>query len=358
MEDATLVQNAATNLVLRSMSTNETFPLVGEMLVGREVECAITLDSGHISRYHSKISVSPNGVFIEDLKSTNGTFVNGKKISQRIRIDIGDEISFHKIAFRIVSDESGEADATLMGGSIVDTDKLQPMNNELTPGPTDTNPQLKAVHINTDNATIEAPSEAPAVQEADVAPQPIEEEPTPVREQDAGENTKLLSATDLHRRVNRSQSAQKDVQAGSGARLVITTAPLRGKVYSLENEKMGTEWKIGRDPLSDIFINDKTISGQHAKVSKVPNGYLLTAAAAKNGVIVNGHSQTRLFLSHNDKVQMGRIELVFKNDKAVFKETHDESEELSAQLKTTRRLVIGALATLTVLAMTVLIVAS
>lgn len=323
MEDATLVQKADSQLVLRSLASNESFPLSGEMLVGREVECAITLDSGHISRYHSKISVSPNGIFIEDLKSTNGTYVNGQRITQRTRIGLGDEVSFHRISFRIVSAESGDADATLMGGQFSGTmPKLSA---------TDTNPQIR-----TGNATLEAPAkeQTPAVEPAE-------------------DNTQMLSATQLNRLVDRSKHAQKDIQVGSGARLVMLTAPLRGKVFSLDEAPIGSKWQIGRDPTLDICINDKTISNHHAQLSKVANGYLLSATEAKNGLIVNGRSEDRVFLSHNDKIQMGRMELSFKDDKSAKVKPivmQEEGDAISAQIRNTRRMVLAALVTLIALA--------
>ena len=341
MEDATLVQPASSHLVLRSMNGDGVFPLAGEMLVGREVECDIPLESGHISRYHSKISVSPNGIFIEDLKSTNGTYVNGNRIGNRTRIGVGDEVAFHEIRFRIVSDESGDADATLMGGPVT---SAAPAAAPV-PEPEDTNPHIR------DSITLEAPARPQTRPQPVPATTPVE----PYPEEEVGENTQLLSATHLHRLVDRSQHAQRDVKAGSGARLIVLTAPLRGKVFTLEGAHMGKVWHIGRDNTSDICINDKTISSHHAKLNKVPNGYLLTALEAKNGVIVNGRSEDRVFLSQDDKIQMGRIELSFKEDKGEKVIETDEDDLLSEQIRNTRRLVIGALVTLTVLVGAVLL---
>lgn len=338
MEDATLVQPASSHLVLRSLKNQTAFPLAGEMLVGREVECDIPLKSGHISRYHSKISVSPNGIFIEDLKSTNGTFVNGQRINARTRIGLGDEIRFHDIPFRIVSDESGDEDATLIGEIPEPSLSADAIAAEEF-SESDTNPHIRAA-----NVTLEAPA---------TEPQPVKpKEAVPVPDQqpeESADSTQLLSATHLDRLVSRSKQAQKDVKAGSGARLVVMTAPLRGKVYALEEASVGTQWQIGRDEGSDIQINDKTISGNHARLSKVANGYLLAATEAKNGVLINGKSETRYFLSHGDKIQMGRIELIFKNDKALPEVPVNEDAMLNEQIKNTRRLVIGALITLAVL---------
>ena len=77
---------------------------------------------------------------------------------------------------------------------------------------------------------------------------------------------------------------------------------------------------------------------------------------AKNGMIINGQSETRYFLSHGDRVQLGRIEIMFKNDRAVPQPVEEDDDRLlSEQLKNTRRLVMGAIATLTILAAAVIL---
>ena len=81
MEEKTLIQERLNGYCLRSLTSGEEFPLVDEILVGREAECQIPLNSGHISRYHAKLTLTPNGVMVEDLRSTNGTFINGRRIS-------------------------------------------------------------------------------------------------------------------------------------------------------------------------------------------------------------------------------------------------------------------------------------
>lgn len=114
MENATLVRKVKQTFILRSKSTGEIYPLEGEVLIGREAECAIPLPSEHISRYHAKITVGPTGVFIEDLQSTNGTYVNGAKIRSQVQIKLGDEIAFDDFVFRLTSSHSGVANETVV----------------------------------------------------------------------------------------------------------------------------------------------------------------------------------------------------------------------------------------------------
>ena len=82
IDDATLMQptNVTSGYILRSLEEGVEYPVnVREVLIGREVECQVPLRAGHVSRYHAKITLTANAAYIEDLQSTNGTFVNGKK---------------------------------------------------------------------------------------------------------------------------------------------------------------------------------------------------------------------------------------------------------------------------------------
>jgi len=60
--------------------------------IGRDPSCQIVLDDAHISRQHAEISCA-NGkdIVIRDLGSTNGVFVNGKKVNEQVLLD-GDKI--------------------------------------------------------------------------------------------------------------------------------------------------------------------------------------------------------------------------------------------------------------------------
>jgi len=62
-------------------------------VIGRHPGCDIVLDSASVSRQHAVVTLSTDGAFVEDLKSRNGTFVNGQMIATRHRLDDGDEIS-------------------------------------------------------------------------------------------------------------------------------------------------------------------------------------------------------------------------------------------------------------------------
>lgn len=303
IDDATLVQSVAMQLTLRSLDEGTEYPLSGkEILIGREVECQIPLRAGHVSRYHAKITLTNHTAYIEDLQSTNGTFINGKRVVGRQAIGIGDDIRFHDQQFRLASAESGDADATLL------TSFEQVGEN--------TQPQITQPPATAESKTIEAPAQP------DISPSRPQEERRAINRpvlknvgEDEGDKTSLLSMHELQSLAERSRKSQASVSIGNGPRFVILTAPIRGKVFPLmQDAPIGRQWDIGRSQDVEISLEDKTISHHHAKVINTPNGWLISTASAKNGVMVNGLSVTRAFLSHNDRVRLGRIELAFMTD--------------------------------------------
>lgn len=76
------------------------FPLAQHTVLGRDSECDITIPGTHLSRRHAEIAVSGNKVLVKDLGSSNGTYVNGQKISQSELVP-GDQIQFDVLTFTL-----------------------------------------------------------------------------------------------------------------------------------------------------------------------------------------------------------------------------------------------------------------
>jgi len=53
----------------------------GSHLIGRRPDCAITIEEPSVSRVHARLEVSRIGMVVEDLRSKNGTFVDGRRIA-------------------------------------------------------------------------------------------------------------------------------------------------------------------------------------------------------------------------------------------------------------------------------------
>ena len=81
--------------VLFSLVWNDrTLPLPdGDYTIGRGDECQVIIDAGTVSRCHARISVRGNTASIEDLDSTNGTSVNGVRITSATMVQQRAEIA-------------------------------------------------------------------------------------------------------------------------------------------------------------------------------------------------------------------------------------------------------------------------
>jgi len=77
------------------------YPISDVVVIGRSIECEITLLRSYISRGQAKLSVHNNILEIEDLGSSNGTCINGMAINDAKTLHHGDEISFKDVTFRV-----------------------------------------------------------------------------------------------------------------------------------------------------------------------------------------------------------------------------------------------------------------
>ncbi|MDI6600543.1 MAG: FHA domain-containing protein [Thermoanaerobacteraceae bacterium] len=68
------------------------YELKENTIIGRGEDCDIVLNNPFISSRHASIIKSWRGYYIEDLKSSNGTIINGKKIKGKARLRDGDVI--------------------------------------------------------------------------------------------------------------------------------------------------------------------------------------------------------------------------------------------------------------------------
>ncbi len=78
-----------------------------QVVIGRSSDLDMVLVEDMVSRKHAKITCQDGKVLIEDLGSTNGTFVNGEKIVRAARLKEGDRILIGTSILKLVAAESG-----------------------------------------------------------------------------------------------------------------------------------------------------------------------------------------------------------------------------------------------------------
>lgn len=78
--------------VLTGGAAGKLFKLAPQMLVGRQPKAEIRLEDDGISRQHARLHSEGGHVWIEDLGSRNGTFVNGTRVAGKLELHDGDKI--------------------------------------------------------------------------------------------------------------------------------------------------------------------------------------------------------------------------------------------------------------------------
>ncbi len=81
--------------VMRSGPTpGVTFPLEGDQLtIGRDASNGVAINDAEVSRKHTRLSFQGGKYVVEDLGSTNGTFVNGQRLAGPVVLKPGDVVS-------------------------------------------------------------------------------------------------------------------------------------------------------------------------------------------------------------------------------------------------------------------------
>ncbi len=82
------------------LGEKRSFELRSRTRLGRATGCELHIDSPSVSRYHALVVVDADGAVIEDLNSTNGVYVNGRKIL-RERLRNGDSVTMGEAKFRV-----------------------------------------------------------------------------------------------------------------------------------------------------------------------------------------------------------------------------------------------------------------
>lgn len=142
--------------VLRGVRPGELLPVEEErVLLGRHPNCQVVFDNGAISRHHAQILESHGSYYIEDLRSRNGTFLNGEPLDGRTELKDGDQIRICDIQLLFMqrgpldestrdSDDEMSASETTLGnrsktgperttasGSSIDESKIWVVNDQV-----------------------------------------------------------------------------------------------------------------------------------------------------------------------------------------------------------------------------------
>jgi hypothetical protein len=100
----------------------------------------------------------------------------------------------------------------------------------------------------------------------------------------------------------------EDVVSQGGAALVIRAGGGRvGETFALEGDRIS----IGRRPESEVFLDDVTVSRDHAQLVRRGSEYWLDDSGSLNGTYVNRQRVDSHKLADGDELQIGKYKLTF-----------------------------------------------
>ena len=98
------------------------------LMVGRDPTCDINVQDRQVSRFHARITPTPEGVTIEDLGSKNGTNHNGVELATPVMLQDGDVLGIalaQQFLFLTSDATMPLAEGGLRSGPLVDGSKIQ-----------------------------------------------------------------------------------------------------------------------------------------------------------------------------------------------------------------------------------------
>ncbi len=70
-------------------------------VVGRSPECDIPIDDPYASEFHARVGLQGDTVVVHDLGSTNGTYVNGRRVTSPTTVSRGDTVQIGKTTLEV-----------------------------------------------------------------------------------------------------------------------------------------------------------------------------------------------------------------------------------------------------------------
>jgi pSer/pThr/pTyr-binding forkhead associated (FHA) protein len=95
-------EGAALRIVEPAAQRGRRFRLDSEVTVGRAAGCQVTLDDHYASQIHARVFLRDDQLLVEDLGSTNGTYLNRQKVSGPMVIHRGDRLQVGNTIMELV----------------------------------------------------------------------------------------------------------------------------------------------------------------------------------------------------------------------------------------------------------------
>jgi type III secretion system (T3SS) inner membrane Yop/YscD-like protein len=114
-----IVLQGDTEIVRRTLAS-------GEYVIGRHPDCDIVVDAAGVSRHHAKLVVGDGYAFVEDLGSTNGTLIDGSRITESMHLAPGRKAEVGATTIEVCEVAAADAEAPAEAQQSVPLDEPDP----------------------------------------------------------------------------------------------------------------------------------------------------------------------------------------------------------------------------------------
>jgi len=280
----TTLEEITLSISIKNTKSGQEFLLNKEtMTIGRDADCDIVLEEGYPSRFHAQIIFRNGKPLLDDLSSTNGTFINSQKIHKATPIQAGDILKFSTCSFTVLSNEDNDK-------TVISKKTAQKR----------TSPSYVVMEEHDPNTT-----------------QLQQEYPLPFGWPADDTMSKKLFQTEL--KVESSKSLEKAIQETISrtdivyvAALVVEPDSEARSVHGLSLEHKEKVIQIGRSRECKVSIDEPSVSDHHAEISFQDGKWKLRDHKSTNGIRVNKKLVSELILEHDTTFSLGRVDILFK----------------------------------------------
>ena len=247
-----------------------------EVVVGRAPTVDFVISLASISGRHALFTREKGQYAVEDLNSTNGTFLNGRRLTKRELLNSGDEIRLGQMV--ILHFQAPAVDRTMLQQPLVDATMMEE--------------DIPTAGQDVAEASTQVATEKSQVDEYAAPPPPEDIPPSPVTPPAGGET--MMYEDFL------------EVAAASPVQFQVAVAGALPQTYALDKPKM----TIGRAEDNDIVVPSRIVSRHHAVLERVDGGFqIMPYPQAGNPVLFEGRPLSGAHrLSHQDKLRIGGLD--------------------------------------------------
>lgn len=234
-----------------------------EITVGRREGNTIRLTEQNVSRDHARFFKTNNLIYVEDQQSYVGTYVNDNMITERIRLQNGDSVKIGDYIISLFNDEQGDDNDTILT-------------------------------TETSSETLNKTSQSQKIK-----PVPISE----ITGAKTTTHTAIIHTDDIKPNVPEQLHTLKP----PFNKIVFLNQNFDGITFEINKSVM----IIGRGPETDILINHRSISENHAQLSCDGNSVKIRDLGSSNGTLINNEKYGISELNEGDIVTIGHVKFRF-----------------------------------------------